>query len=160
MPDPELCVPFGGGFDGDEAPRAEIVGGFSHGLRLVSRRDRDVPDVLGAFVERLAEDGRAVASLSGPEIGAAGGGAVDGGAVDGIPAACRRLGHLAGEIRDYPRARQLAVERELDPAAPDVGARRDVQFLGDDLHVGIEAREQPPQERQVAFVDLRPRPDR
>ena len=122
-PDPELRVAFGGGVDGDEPPGAEIVGGFSHGLRLVARGDRDVPDVLGAFVERLAEHGRAVASLSGSEVGAAGGGAVDGGAVHGIPAARRRLGHLAGEIRDHPRARQLAVERQLDPAAPDVGAR-------------------------------------
>ena len=67
-PDPELRVAFGGGVDGDEPPGAEVVGGFSHGLRLVSRGDRDVPDVLGAFVERLAEHGRAVASPAGPEV--------------------------------------------------------------------------------------------
>ena len=88
--DPKLRVAFGGAVDGDEAPGAQVVGRFGHGLRLVARADREVTDVLGALVERLAKQGRAVASLSGAEVGAARGGAVDRGAVGGIPAARRR----------------------------------------------------------------------
>ena len=145
--------------DPDEAASAAGERGACDCLRLiVGGHGDELAEVLGPVAKFLIEQRGPRAPAAGAERRAVAAPRRPC-AVLRVPAGDRDRARLVGEVGGDAGDDQLGAELERHRAARDVLASGHLQLVPDDLHVRGVAREQAPQEREVALVVLHLQPE-